>query len=72
VFVQHHSFSDVETGGKFMVKKFESDGHALPDGTWRHTEIRLVPVNPEFPVKTLPQTEEDEVKVIAEWLEVLK
>lgn len=51
--------------------RYESDKVILPNGTWRHTQIRLVPLNPEFKTIVLPDTDEEEAKVIAEWVEVL-
>ncbi|MBI5525232.1 MAG: S24 family peptidase [Deltaproteobacteria bacterium] len=71
VLVQHHSISDVETGGTYTVKKYESDKAVLPDGTWRQTQIRLVPLNPEFKIIVIPEAEGEEMKIIAEWVEVI-
>ena len=41
------------------------------EGGWRHAEITLSPLNPDFePIALTPQSEGD-VQVIAEWIGVL-
>lgn len=42
------------------------------DGSWRHTEIRLVPENAEFSPIVLKNIRDDEFRVIAELIEVLR
>jgi hypothetical protein len=39
--------------------------------SWRHASIRLRPVNPEFDVIELTDSQEEEIHVIAECVDVL-
>jgi type I restriction enzyme R subunit len=70
VLVQLRDAVDPETGQRYTVKRYESA--KTPSGdSWRHGAITLKPVNPEFPPITLEASDEDQVQVIAEFVEVL-
>lgn len=69
VFAQLRDATDPETGERYTVKRYESQKSA--DESWRHTEIKLRPENPEFGSVVLTEAFEDRVQVIAEYLEVL-
>ena len=69
--VQHRDIHDPETGGSFTVKRYSSEKVTNPDGTWRHTKVTLSPLNPEFQPIVLTPESEDDVQVIAEFLDVL-
>jgi phage repressor protein C with HTH and peptisase S24 domain len=71
VLVQLHEDTDPETGGRYTVKRYESETSASADGTWRHVKVSLRPTNPEFRPIELKSEDEDSVLVIAELLEVL-
>ncbi len=72
VLAQYRGPSDPETGGSFTVKRYRSEKAENPDGTWQHIQIVLEPLNPAYPpIELKPESEED-VKVIAEWLVVLR
>jgi phage repressor protein C with HTH and peptisase S24 domain len=71
VLVQHRDIHDPETGGSYTVKVYESRKDQMPDGTWRHKEIALRPLNPAFRTITLAKVPEGEVQVVAEVVEVL-
>ncbi|HEX8410717.1 MAG TPA: DEAD/DEAH box helicase family protein [Thermoanaerobaculia bacterium] len=68
--VQHNDFTDAETGGSYTVKRYEST-KVRSEGSWEITEIRLIPANPDFKPIVLRPGDEDEVRVIAELVEVL-
>ncbi|MGI8427357.1 MAG: HsdR family type I site-specific deoxyribonuclease [Actinomycetota bacterium] len=68
--VQHHAISDPENGGSYTVKRFFSTKEEF-DGSWRHVEIRLESINPEFDPIVLHDVPDDEFKVIAEMVQVL-
>jgi SOS-response transcriptional repressor LexA len=70
VLVQLRDVDDPETRQRYTVKKYESQ-KAVTGDSWRHERITLRPVNPEFDPIVLTGTDEDEVQVIAEFLEVL-
>ena len=70
VLVQLHDAIDPETGGRYTLKRYESK--KVGDGdSWRHTEITLKPINPEFEPIVLTHDDEGEVAVVAELVEVV-
>jgi len=73
VLAQHRGIADVENGGQFTVKKYESKKRLLSDGTWRHTSITLRPETTEQGYEPLIFKENAvaDVKVIAELVAVL-
>ena len=69
--VQHREIHDPESGGSFTVKRYSSEKVTNPDGTWRHAKVTLSPLNPDYEPIVLTSESEDDVKIIAEFLEVL-
>lgn len=70
VLVKLRDAVDPETGQRYTVKRYESD--KVRDGdTWRHAQITLKPVNPDFDPIVLSSTDEGELQVVAELVEVL-
>ena len=72
VLVQYRGPADPETGGAYTVKRYSSRIVADPEGGWRHAEITLSPLNPDFKPITLTPESEGDVKVVAEWVGVLR
>lgn len=72
VLVKHRSISDAEMGGSYTVKRYESEKAQAPDGTWKHTTVRLVPQNSEYMPILIEAADEGEVSVVAELVEVLR
>jgi hypothetical protein len=73
VLVQHREIADPETGGSFTVKLYERVGEALdPDGV-RRSSILLKPDSndPAFEPIALNVGSEDDIRVMAELVEVL-
>lgn len=70
VLVELRDSADPETGQRFTVKRYESEKNA-EDDSWRHVKITLRPVNPDFDPIVLTGTDESELRVIAEFIEVL-
>jgi SOS-response transcriptional repressor LexA len=71
VLVQHRSIHDPETGGSFTVKRYRSEKIASAEGGWQHALIRLEPLNKDFQPILLRDVPEGEVRVVAEFLEIL-
>lgn len=71
VLAEHHSIDDPETGGSFTVKKYESEKRVTEE-LFEHLRIRLLPLNPAFNPIEITAENADEVRVIAEFVEVLK
>jgi type I restriction enzyme R subunit len=69
--VEHRGISDPETGGSYTVKRYESDKQENAEASWAHTEVRLQPLNRDFGTIVLTPTSEDEVRPLAEMIEVL-
>jgi type I restriction enzyme R subunit len=70
VLVQLRDSMDPETGERYTVKRYESE-KVQDDDSWRHERITLRPVNPGFKPIVLTGTEEGDLQVIAEFVEVL-
>ncbi len=73
--VQKHGAS--ESGGEFAIKRYHSEKAVLPAGAveefddapeWRHSRVRLISLNPDYPSWDL---EADECQVIAEFVRVM-
>lgn len=69
--VWHEGVEDRETGGQFTLKVYRSERSEADDGGWGHTSIRLEPLNPAHEPLTLTPEDEDQVRVIAEWVQKL-
>jgi SOS-response transcriptional repressor LexA len=70
VLVQLRDATDPETGQRYTVKRYESEKAAKGE-TWRHERITLKPVNPDFEPIVLTGTDEQELHVVADLVEVL-
>ncbi len=71
VLVQHNSISDPETGGTYTVKKYTRKKVEKADETWEHKEIILEPINPAYASIIIPNAEENEFAIIAEFVETI-
>jgi len=73
VLVQHHEIHDVEMGGHFTVKLYDSEKRIDPDGSWRHDRITLKPYSniSDFEPIELTEDQSENLKVIAELVAVL-
>ncbi|MFM9058717.1 MAG: DNA/RNA helicase domain-containing protein [Planctomycetaceae bacterium] len=74
--VQHHSISDPELGGSYTDKKYRSlkvqDVDAGDDASWSHSAIQLVPLNPEFQTIWINPDQVEDLRVVAEFVRVLR
>ena len=70
VLVQLRDATDLETGERYTVKRYESE-KAKDDDSWRHAKITLKPVNSDFEPIVLTGADEGQLQVVAECLEVL-
>ena len=69
--VWHEGVEDRETGGEYTLKVYRSEKAEGDGDTWRHATIRLEPINPAHEPLVLTPESEDEVRVLAEWVENL-
>lgn len=69
--VQHREIWDPDNGGSYTVKRYASRKELAEDGSWRHAEIRLEPINSDFETLLLTGDQSGDLQVIAELLEVL-
>ncbi len=69
--VDHISNHDPDHGGAYTVKRYRSEKRPEAEGGWRHTEIRLLSTNPDYPPIVLDPSHADEVRVVAELVAVL-
>lgn len=70
ILVQLRDATDPETGQRYTVKRYDSEKATTGD-SWRHERITLKPVNPDFEPIVLTGKDDGELKVIAEFVEVL-
>jgi len=68
VLAQSRHINDPETGGSYTVKIYSSKKKTEKDGTWRHTEIALKPLNPTYTPIVLRNVVEGDFKIIAEFI----
>lgn len=73
VLVQHRDIDDVDTGGHYTIKVYESEKASHDDGGWHHKRIILKPETtaPGYLPIILTGKEAGELKVIAELVAVL-
>lgn len=71
VLVEHHSIADEETSASYTVKRYHSIKETDEQGNWQHSEIRLEPLNPDVKPIILRDIAKDELRVVAEVVEVL-
>jgi SOS-response transcriptional repressor LexA len=62
-------FGVLDQTARYTVKRYTSRKVQSEDGEWRHEQIRLEPLNPEFEPWDV---EPDGFAVVAEWLRVLE
>jgi type I restriction enzyme R subunit len=70
VLVQLRDAIDPESGECYTVKRYQSE-KVMHGDSWRHTRISLKPINPDFQPIELLGSEEGELQVVAEFVEVL-
>jgi hypothetical protein len=63
--------ADPDTGGSYTVKRYRSEKAAGDDDSWKHTAVRLEPLNPAYQPIVIAATEASDVRVIGELVEVL-
>jgi hypothetical protein len=71
--VQKRDLTDPETGGNYTVKRYRSAKLGNEEG-WRHQSIQLIHDNPDretFPILEFVPEEEAELRVVAEFVEML-
>jgi hypothetical protein len=69
--VWHSGISDPHTGGQYTLKVYTSEKTAADDAEWRHTRIVLKPLNPAHSPIVLTPESEDEVRAVAEFVQVV-
>lgn len=66
VLAQCRGLSDPETGGSYTIKRYSSSKRMEADGSWRHREIILSPLNPDFEPIALESLSEKDFQIVAE------
>jgi len=72
VLVESLQVSDPETHQRYTIKRYSSEKKPLGGDRWIHSKITLSPDNKEFKDIVLENVSEDDFKVIAEFIQVLK
>jgi SOS-response transcriptional repressor LexA len=72
ILVQYRGPVDPDTGGSFTIKRYYSEKMTTDDGDWRHTRVVLSPTNPEYSSIILYERDAESVRVVAEFVTVLR
>lgn len=70
VLVQHHSINDLDNGGRYTVKKYKSYKSKKPGKL--NERVELIPLNKKHDTIVLQGETDEDFKVIAEFIQVLK
>lgn len=70
--VAYRGQADLVYGGAYTVKRYRSVTRAADDGEWEHVEITLEPLNDEFDPIVLTPRDEGDVRVVAEFVQVVE
>ncbi len=73
VVASHDLIRDLELGGHYTIKRYESEKVEGADGSWRHSVVRLKPESTDasFEPLVFEGLEEGELRIVAELVEVL-
>jgi type III restriction enzyme len=69
--VLHSGIADAHTGGQYTVKVYSSEKSQDGEEGWKHTRIVLKSLNTEYEPIVLTPSDEGDVQVIAEFVEVV-
>jgi hypothetical protein len=72
VLVESRQVSDPESFQRFTIKRYKSEKQQFPDGTWLHKKITLSPDNKDFQAIVLENVPEDDFRIVAEFVDVVK
>ena len=73
VLVQKRNITDLETGGSYTVKRYQSTKSTTKD-SWSHESIQLIPDNPDrekFPILEFYSADDTDLRIIAEFIQML-
>lgn len=70
--VESRRVSDSETFQRYTIKRYKSEKQEFPDGAWQHKKIILSPDNKDFAPIILENVPEDDFRVVAEFVAVIK
>lgn len=68
VLAQYRGPADPDTGGSYTIKVYHSVKRVGPTGEWEHREISLNPTNPDYEPIVLSAEDQNDFKIIAEFL----
>lgn len=71
VLVESKQVADPETNQRFTIKRYSSEKEYLDDGQWRHKKIVLSPDNKIFKDILLENVDNNDFKVVAEFVGIL-
>lgn len=73
VLVQHRNIDDPDTGGRYTIKRYESEKAAMEEGGWQHRRITLKPesTDPSYKPIVFDEDSAADLVVVAEMVAVL-
>jgi hypothetical protein len=74
VIAQHPDIDDADLVGQYTVKAYSSEKVADPDSGWRHSRVVLKPdsIDPSFKPIVLENLNDGDLRIVAEFVEVLR
>lgn len=69
--VQHRSITDPEHSGRFTVKRYRSEKITAGE-SWEHVAVALAPINPAYKAIQIDPQQAGDLRIIAEFIEVLE
>ena len=70
--VAYRGKADPVYDGAYTVKRYRSAKRAAENGEWEHADITLEPLNAEFDPIVLTPRDEGDVRVVAEFVQVVE
>lgn len=71
ILAESHLVSDPVTQQNFTIKRYKSEKEYFPDGRWRHKRIILSPDDEAFKDIILQNVNDDDFRVVAEFMEII-
>lgn len=71
VLAQLSESADPETGKRYSVKLYRSQKAPSQEHGWEHTQIQLLPLNPDYSPIPITQADAESTEIVAEFIRIL-
>ena len=69
--VQVNTHIDPEDGGRYTIKRYQSTKGIDAEG-WQHQTVELQPLNPEYPTIHISAEDAEDIRIIGEFVSVIR